>query len=155
MKLVRHITLLTFVGILLSGCSPTLSPLFRDYNQASRHSAEVDFRQTVSTALSQAEWEVIDSELPLVVATAPRTFKRWGLYRVEVSLEVAPLSDEFVRVLVNPVRVYFTGTRSKIPYFRRSLQRAILKDLNVSFAAHGITALGAVIEEDSKEKTKP
>lgn len=154
----RLFIILTILVLASTGCSPTLSPLYRDYDRPAGAPTAADdenFEGSVARSLRMADWEVIDSDLPNVVVTAPRTFKRWWLYRVEASLEVAPLSHTHARVLVHPYRVYFTGRRSKIPFFRRSLQRAILKDLNAALATEGITALGAVVEQDSKERQLP
>ncbi len=139
------------LALVLSACSPTLSPLYRDYDRQQATSASNSFEGSVTRAVETAGWTIAETDLPAVVVTQPRTFKRWGLYRVDVWLEIAPLSDEHVRVLAHPYRIYVTGARSKIPYFRRSLQRAILRDLNSAFAREGIVALGAVAEEDAKE----
>jgi hypothetical protein len=96
----------------------------------------------IERALIAADWKVYPGEVPNVVATDTITVGNWVLYRVEVSLEVAPLGRDHVRIFVHPYRKYVGGARRKARYFRGSLQRAILPKLNESFEAEGLTAIG-------------
>lgn len=124
----------------LAACSPSLSPLYRDYEIA-REAAPPDLRRTLEEALRDAGWELTPSSAPNVIATDVRTFNNWGLYKVQASLEVAPIGEGYVRVFVHPYRKFFTGGKSKIPFMKGSLRRAILPDLNRALAAHGLTMI--------------
>jgi hypothetical protein len=132
-------------GLLTSGCAPSLSPLYRDY-------AVTDTVQATETritrALQQAGWSVGDESPPEAIATDERTLSNWGLYRVVASLEVVPLGSGHVRVLIHPYRAYFTGSRSKMPFLRRSLQRAILPELNAALEAEGLQVAGTALERE-------
>lgn len=134
---------------LLAGCSPSLSPLYRDYEVA-RGDAPEDLRAAVEAALVEAGWTPVAAAAPNVVATETRVFNDWGLYKTEVFLEAAPLGDRYVRVLVHPYRKYITGGRSKIPYMKGGLRRALLPELNRAFEAHGLFLLGTAIERDKE-----
>ena len=149
-----------FLGIvvLLSGCSPRLSPLYRDYDAGpevmSEDSSEVDDGTSVTarirSALVEAGWEVVEPVTPNVVATSSRTFRQWGLYTVTVQLEVAPLSGRHVRMFVHPYRVYVTGAKRKIPYLRGSLARSVMQDLHASFDAYGLEYIGTAQSRDKQ-----
>ncbi len=128
---------------LLSGCSPRLSPLYRDYElkpQPGVSDSEVLTR--IDRGLLASGWHPIDGPTDNVLATEPRQFREWGIYRIEVDLEVAPVGGDYVRMLIHPYRVFFTGKRSKIPYLRGSLARSVLRDLQVSFEEEGLTSIG-------------
>lgn len=156
----------------LTGCSPSLAPLYVDFDagkavrnasnaddtsgvlgadampQPTRASLDIDAR--IRRAVQNAGWEVTNSVAENVVATEPRLVNRWGLYYTEVSIEVSRVNDTFVRVLVHPYRVYFTGHRSKMPFLKRSIRRAVFTDLEESFDAEGIVAIGNAVERDKK-----
>ena len=133
--------------VLQAGCSPSLSPLYRDYEVAPSDAPE-DLRAAVEAALVEAGWTPVAAAAPNVVATEMRTFNDWGLYKTEAFLEAAPLGDRYVRVLVHPYRKYVTGGRSKIPYMKGGLRRALLPELNRAFEAHGLYLLGTAIDRD-------
>jgi len=129
-----------------SACAPSLSPLYRDYAVADTVQV-TDAR--IENALEESGWTLASSDtLPHTVVTNHRTIRNWGLYRVKASLEVVPLGPEHVRVLIHPYRHYFTGSRSKIPFMRRSLQRSILPDLNEALAAQGLQVAGTSLKRD-------
>jgi hypothetical protein len=104
--------------------------------------------ERIARGLEQAGWSVADASLPRTVTTEERTLSHWGLYRVEASLEVVPLGSGHVRVMIHPYRAFFTGSRSKMPFLKRSLQRSILPDLNEAFAAEGLQVAGTAIQRD-------
>lgn len=124
--------------ILWSGCSPSLSPLYRDYQASEQYTGEEEILSRIQAALTEAGWTVTDSPASNVVATERRTLGDWGLYRVEVYLEAAPLAGDYVRLFVHPHRRFFTGGQSKIPFLKGSLRRNILPALNSAFARHGL-----------------
>lgn len=139
------VALLGLCVVCTSACAPSLSPLYRDYAVADTVQA-TDTR--ITEALQEAGWTVASSDLPGAVVTTPRTMSNWGLYRVKASLEVVSLGSEHVRVLIHPYRKYFTGSRSKIPFLRRSLQRSILPELNAAFEAQGLEVAGTSLKRD-------
>ena len=139
-------------GILLTGftgCAPSISPLYRDYNVQSNGQ---DVRHRIREAIAQTRWQVVETDTPHVIATDTVTIRRWGLYSIEVALEVAPVGDDYVRVFVHPYRHYFTGTRRKMPYFKRRLRRTILPELQEAFEAQGLIAIGSSQERDKKSR---
>lgn len=133
--------------ILLAACSPSLSPLYSDYS-VPKAVAPATVEADIAAALTEAGWTV-DSSATEVLATQPRGFGNWGLYRVVVSLEVASFGDGYVRVLVHPYRHYFTGNRSKIPFLSGSLRRAVLNDVTEALENRGLTLEGNANSRDN------
>lgn len=136
---------------LILGCSAELSPLYRDYLD-DKNADDAAVVQNIQSALGDAGWSVGEQISPFVVTTEARQFQQWGLYRIEVYLDIAPMEEELVRVLFHPYRIYFTGGRSKIPYLSPRLKRQVLKDLNAAFEDHGLVAVDTPIKRD-REKT--
>ncbi|NQV71591.1 hypothetical protein HQ496_00610 [bacterium] len=138
-----------FLTTFLVGCSPRLSPLYRDYEVTVEEglSDELVFER-IDRGLKAAGWSPIEGITANVLATESRQFREWGLYSIEVELEVAPVSGDYVRLLIHPYRVYFTGKRSKIPYLRGSLARSVLKDLHDEFDKEGLTFIGTAQSRD-------
>ena len=135
----------------LSACSPSLSPLYRDYTLAgeggeARKTVAADSR--IQDALESSGWKPVDSVAPNAVTTEERTLRNWGLYRVVVELEVVPLGPEHVRVYFHPYRRYLFGGRGKIPYLTRSLQRSLLPDLNEALEEEGLHVIGTPVKRD-------
>ncbi len=147
-KTITTLALATLIG--LSGCSPSLSPLYRDFEHESE---TLDVRDRVERALADSEWQLDDEFDQTVITTQTRTFRHWGLYRVEASLQVSEVDGDYVRVLINPYRVYLNGRRSKLPYLKKSLGRAVMKDFRNELTEVGLVAIGTVVERD-KEDTK-
>ncbi|MDX1741783.1 MAG: hypothetical protein R3178_10835 [Rhodothermales bacterium] len=138
------------IFLAMTGCAPSISPLYRDYDL--REETGGDIRERIQAALADTRWRAVSAPTPHVVATDTVTLQRWGLYRVEVSLEVAPVGDRYVRVFVHPYRRYFTGARRKIPYFKRRLRRSILPELARAFEAQGLYAIGSAMERDRESR---
>ena len=135
----------------LSACSPSLSPLYRDYTPAHENSEAKDVALTdarIPDALESSGWKPIDSVAPNTITTEERTLRNWGLYRVVVELEVVPLGPEHVRVYFHPYRRYLFGGRGKIPYLTRSLQRSLLPDLNKALKEEGLHVIGTPVKRD-------
>ena len=154
----RTIIALRFLILVLAvasvGCSPRLSPLYRDYTVEARQTDDAEIRERIETALRKAGWTVREGITPNVVATELRTFRQWGLYKVEAELEVAPVGKEFVRVFIHPYRHYFTGARRKIPYLKRGLAKSVLTDLNDAFAEEGLSFIGTAQSRDRAARRK-
>lgn len=144
-------TSLLLLIVFSMGCSAELSPLYRDYLD-DNNSEDVQVTRTIQQALGTAGWTLGDPISSNVITTEPRQFQQWGLYRIEVSLDVAPMDEEVVRVLFHPYRIYFTGGRSKIPYLSPRLRRQVLKELNLAFEEKGLVAVDSPIKRD-REKT--
>ncbi len=150
----RYSSLLFFSFVLLFvGCSPSLAPLYRDYEvSTSPNEHQLDTR--ISSALDRAGWTVVSSDTPQAISTEERTLSTWGLYRVTASLEVVPLGENHVRVLIHPYRKFFTGSKSKIPYLSRNLKRNLIPDLRQAFTEQGLVAVGTPMERDRQTLTR-
>lgn len=135
--------------VVAASCAPAISPLYRDYAYDNEQEpvASLEF-SGLREALETAGWTVVPGPSDNVLATEPRTFRRWGIYRIEVELEVAPVSGPYVRVLIHPYRRFFTGGRSKIPYLRKGLARAVLEPLTESLDAEGLVYAGTAQQRD-------
>ena len=158
-----RIGVVLWVGVtMLVGCSPSLAPLYRDFEAAATTGTSTESGATGPTPTSASEsiearirravlasgWELKDSAADNVVATEARVVRRWGLYYTEVSIEVTPVNTSFVRVLVHPYRVYFTGHRSKMPFMKRSIRKAVFPELGAAFEAEGIVDVGYAQKRD-------
>ena len=102
----------------LAACSPSLSPLYRDYTLTQEDSGPEDdlvAEPRIRDALQASGWDPAESAAPNAVSTEERTLRNWGLYRVVVELEVVPLGPEHVRVYFHPYRRYLFGGRGKNP----------------------------------------
>ena len=133
------------LALSLSACSPSLSPLYRDYEI---RNADRPLAERIEDALAEAGWQSTPSSAPYALATQERKVRSWGLYSVVVSLEAVPVGGSYVRLYLHPYRKYFTGNRSKIPFLKKSLQRTLLKDLNEAFETRGMVAIGTGLERD-------
>jgi hypothetical protein len=137
-------------AVLAAGCTPKLSPLYRDYEVTEEESSSDEVvLERIEDGLRDAGWSLTDPVTDNIVATEERSFRNWGLYSVEVSLEVAPIGGDYVRLMINPYRRYLWGTRSKIPYLRGSLARSVLNDLHDSFEDQGLAFIGT---RESRDK---
>ena len=141
----RWYVLIGVLALSVTACAPSLSPLYRDY-QVQKIDQPVADR--IEAALVEAGWHVIPASAPNALATEERKIRSWGLYSVVVSLEAVPVGEGYVRLYLHPYRKYFTGNRSKIPFLKKSLQRALLTDLNEAFYNEGLLALGTGVERD-------
>lgn len=144
----RFLVAIAFL-VLLSGCSPRLSPLYRDYEvdgvaATVAGASEADVYVRLERGLETAGWTLTDSVTDNVVATEARQFREWGVYSVEIELEAAPVGGDHVRIMVHPYRKFFTGARRKIPYLRGSLARSALKDLHAALEAEGLEHIGTM-----------
>lgn len=135
-------------GLLLSSCSPSLSPLYRDYEV---RDGGASMEQRVAGALVDAGWDTVEVDTPNAITTEEKTLSHWGIYRVTATLEVTPLGQDHVRVFVHPYRRYITGGKGKIPYLTPSLRSKFLHSLNEAFAAQGLVVIGTPIERDEEE----
>ena len=134
-----------FLVLSLSACSPSLYPLYRDYEV---QTVDQPIAERIEQALTEAGWESIPASAPNAVATQERKVRTWGLYSVVVSLEAVPVGEGYVRLYLHPYRQYFTGNRSKIPFLKSSLRRSVLKDINEAFESQGLVALGTGVSRD-------
>ena len=158
----------SFCLLVGTGCAPSFSPLYRDFDiappseyepPAERSRGETiestasgrEVYQRIRAALAEAGWDEGAPAASNVVSTQPRQLSDWGLYRVLVSLDVVPIGDYHVRVLFHPVRRYFTGSRSKIPYLDKSMRHALLPALNDAFESQGLYPIGTPRERDEED----
>lgn len=139
----RSLLFVIFAAVLVTGCSPRISPLYRDYEvTAEQAAADEVVIDRIEEGLQQAGWSLTEPVTDNVVATDERSFRNWGLYSVRVSLEVAPIGGDYVRLMIHPYRQYAWGTKSKIPYLRGGLARSVLSDLHESFEEQGLEFIG-------------
>jgi len=145
----RHIALAVVAAlILLSGCTPRLSPLYRDYSIDKPPANDEPINTRIADALEEGGWTVVDGVTANVVATNSRKFNSWIVYSIEVELEVAPVGDGYVRVFIHPYRHYFTGARGKLPYLRKGLAREIMKTIEEPFETQGLQFAGTAQSRD-------
>jgi hypothetical protein len=145
------------LAALLAACSPSFAPLYRDYEVRGPQQPSGDVGadlQGVYTrlraALAEAGWEEAPADAPNVVSTVPRRVSGWGLYRVDVSLDAAPIGEHHVRVFFHPVRSSVLGGQTKLSYLSSGLRRALLPELNAAFARQGFVVLGTPRERDEE-----
>jgi hypothetical protein len=136
------------MALFLAACSPSLAPLYRDYEVEPTGLPESTLYENIETALQESDWELAPASAPNVVATESRQINNWGLYRVIVSLEIIPVGGDYVRVYIHPYRKFFTGSRSKIPFLRANLRRSVLTELNTAMEAQGLHVIGTAIQRD-------
>lgn len=122
-----------------------MRPLYIDYKVGS-HDAPV--LQRIERAFADAGWLIADNDLPNTIQTEMRHFQSWGLYRVVAYVEAIPVNARYVRLFIHPYRYYFTGARSKIPYFKGGIRRGILRDLEPALAEYNLTAVGTDLSRD-------
>lgn len=139
---------LLLVALFFSGCAPSLSPLYRDFAVPASDSLKADAR--IAAALKDAGWEVASMSTPNTITTQERTISHWGIYRVDVSLEIVPVGPTHVRVLFHPYRKFFTGNRSKIPYMAKRLQRRTMPQVARALQSHGLTYLATASQRDRR-----
>ncbi|HYE94583.1 MAG TPA: hypothetical protein VD962_00100 [Rubricoccaceae bacterium] len=145
-----RVALLLTLG--LAACSPSLSPLYRDYEvHATPAGAAADVPSRLRAALAEAGWTEVPADAPNVLSTAPRQVSNTGLYRVEVSVDLAPVGERFVRVFFHPWRYSLTGGRSKLPYLTGGVRRAVLPALTAALERQGFVVLGTPRERDREE----
>lgn len=145
-----RLCILAALALLASACAPSFSPLYRDYEPTGPEAASTRAAR-LEAALEAADWTLAPSDVDDVVVTEPRTLRHWGLYRVRVHLEAVPMGGDYVRVFFHPYRYYVTGNRSKIPYFKGSLRRALLPELNAALEAQGFRVLGTLRERNEAD----
>lgn len=144
-RIVTAVVLMT----VLAGCSPRLSPLYRDYEVTAESNLENGaVFERIDRGLRAAGWVPAKGITDNILATETRQFREWGLYKIVVDLEIAPVSGDYVRLLVHPYRVYFTGKKSKIPYLRGSLARSVFASLHDEFEKEGLTFIGTAQSRD-------
>lgn len=137
--------LLGLSALLIAGCSPTLYPLYRDYEFDPGNPALLS---SIEEALVEAGWELIPPPAPNGVATADRQIRDWVIYRVVVQVEAVPVGAKHVRLFVHPYRIYATGSRSKIPFLKRSIRRRVIHDIDRVFESRNLVAVGTDISRD-------
>ncbi|MCY4170079.1 MAG: hypothetical protein OXF08_00590 [Bacteroidetes bacterium] len=130
-----------FVVLVLSlmGCSPALHPLYLDYEYSPKDT--IPFYQ-IESALQEAGWSIATSPSDNSVTTADREIQNWLLYRIVVYVEVIPIGPQHIRLLVHPYRVYFTGSRSKIPFLKPGIHRKVIRKINHVFESYNIVEVG-------------
>ena len=139
--MLKYIALLGL--LLIVGCSPSLAPMFKDYEIAVEE--DEDVQERVIMALEDVGWVPAEEAiLPSVILTEERTLNRRGIYKTTAILEVLPLGDNHVRVLIHPYRNHLIGSRSKLPYLPGNIERQIVPDITASFEVHGLYLPGKV-----------
>jgi len=141
--------ILIVTPFLLGGCGHTLSPLYEDFRVDEGETSGNDIHALIEIAVIEAGWTLDEPDAPNVVSTSEATVTHWGLYKVVVSIDVAPINGSHVRVYVHPYRVYVWGSRSKLPYMSRRIRNFVLPDLTVTLADQGIFDLDVQLADDT------
>ena len=137
----------TVVLIAATGCGRTLSSLYEDYRIEDAPLSSIEVYEAIKESVVEAGWTLGESPAPNVISTEEATVSQWGLYKVVVSIDVAPISGKHVRVFFHPYRVYLWGARSKMPYLSRRVRNFVLPDLTTALAKHDIVALDVDLAE--------
>ena len=135
-------------AVMLTACSPSFAPLYTDYEYDAETATTDSTIARLERAVAAAGWKVDVPPAPNVVATNERTFNRWGLYDIRINLELIPINDRYVRLMIHPYRVYFTGNRSKMPFLKRSIRRAVVPDLTEALEKENLVPIGSAVERD-------
>ena len=145
--------LMLAVLVVASGCTPSISPLYRDYEVTDAPSLpDREVLARIDRGLQRAGWTVVEGATDNMVATEMRTMRRWFFYDVRVQMEAVPMGGDYVRLLIHPYRELFNGRRRQIPYLRGSLARAVLRDLKPAFEAEGLIYVGTAQSRDRAER---
>ena len=134
--------------VLMSGCTPRLTPLYRDYRITKTDSSQREIHSRIISALEEAGWNVTEGVTPNIVATESKKFGSYFIYTMEVELEVSPVGKDHVRVLIHPYRKYFTGSRGKVPYLQTGMAQSIMATLQEPFASYGLEYAGTAQSRD-------
>lgn len=135
-------------SLLLTACSPSLSPLYRDYEAGGTADT---LEERIVTALYEAGWDTVETSVPNAVATEEKVLSNWGLYKVTATLEVTPLGSDHVRIFIHPYRKYIVGGKGKIPYLTRRIRVRFLPELSDAFETQGFALAGTPFERDDSE----
>ncbi|MFK7847163.1 MAG: hypothetical protein AB8G77_17805 [Rhodothermales bacterium] len=135
---------------ILQGCSPNLGPLYRDYEVKE---VEEDVYDQILAALEAAGWDTTAASAPNSIKTKDRTLNKRLIYKTVASLEIIPIGDEFVRVLIHPYRHNFLKMRSKLPYLPSNIERKIVPDLTEALKIQGLYVPGTM-PADSTAQTE-
>ena len=150
----RSAFLLVSALVALTGCAPSITPLYRDFEPEhhSIASAPDSVRADVRAALVAAGWTVGAPSAEGFVTTEERVLGERLLYRVVASLDVALIGDRAVRVYVHPYRRYVTGNRSKLGFLSAGMEQDILPDLREALEARSIVPIGTAQERDERAR---
>jgi hypothetical protein len=129
-------------ALVLAACTPPTAPLFHDFRQPGTAVAPDSLLALVGYALEDAGWSVASMESG-VVRTEERVMRRWGLYRITVSLEAMPMGERHVRVFIHPFRRFATGGQSKLFALDAGLRQSLLPPLDEAFASRGFATVEA------------
>jgi len=127
----------------LAGCRPPSAPLYYDVRDAETADRPTPALDRIEEALIEAGWTIASTARPGAIATEERTLRRWGLYRIVVSLEALPLGDKHVRVFIHPYRRFATGGQSKPFAIDRPLRESLLEPVEEALFARGFEAVHA------------
>jgi len=146
-----YFVLSVFTATALSSCGGSLSPLYRDFRAPDIEDSEL--LDQIGDAVVEAGWVVGTPAAPNVVTTEYKTLRRWGLYRIDMHLDVIPIGSNYVRVIFHPYRRFFTGGRSKVLYLSPGIRRSVLPEIVASLESRGLRMVGTPIERD-RDRTR-
>ena len=141
----RLFAIVFIAAALASACTPSLSPLYRDY-QVPPGDDSLDAR--IVAALEDAGWDTVSTDVPNAIATKEKVLSNWGIYKVTASLEVTPLGRDHVRVFIHPFRKYIFGGKGKILYLTGRIRSRFMPELNEALTEQGLVVAGTPFERD-------
>lgn len=141
---------IVFLSLIFTGCTPSLSPLYRDYQVPADSSYSAADTSRIKKALRDAGWTVRPSAQANIISTTPRVIDNWILYKVEVSIETIPINDKYLRLFVHPRRRYITGGRTKISFLKDSLREELVPPLTESLSKYGYELAGTPETRDRR-----
>jgi hypothetical protein len=141
-----NILTLALATILLSaalvGCTPSVSPLFRDFEVR----AAADDPGLIREALEAAGWSIAPDTTSSYLRTLPRRFNERGIAASEVELEIVPMARQHVRVFIYAQRVYFFGHRGTLPYLSSGLRDRFVPQLSQAFGERGMVLVTDTVD---------
>ncbi len=145
------IAFFALIAAALSSCAGSLAPLYRDFRAPD---IETDsLLKRIEKATRAAGWEIAEPDAPNVVSTEVRTIRRWGIYRINMSIDVLPMGSNYVRVIFHPYRKFFTGGRSKVHYLSPGVRRNVVPALAVALEEQGLELVDT-LRQRNKDQTK-
>lgn len=134
-----------------AGCSPRLSPPYRDFEVRDGSAAgDTSLSVRLSAAAVEAGWALAPSPTPSVVATEARRVATGVFSRTTASVELVPLHGRFVRVWVRGESHSALGGRTKVFALTPTLRARVLGPLSEALASRGLVALDTPRDRDEE-----
>lgn len=125
-----------------SGCTPKITALYRDFEHPTDPADREAVLRESTLALEAAGWPIAPSPQEGTLRTERKTVQHRLIYRVQAWVEVIPVGERHVRVLLHPYRVYPFGFETKMGYMTGALERRLVAPLREAFEERGLEYQG-------------